>query len=105
MTRVRIGVIGTGWWATQFHLPGLIDYAHAEVVALADPDPVNLARAADRYGVARSYSSHLDLIEAGDVDGVVVAVPHAYHYEIARDALDAGLGVLVEKPMVLRASE
>jgi predicted dehydrogenase len=105
MARVRIGVVGTGWWATQFHFPGLLEYEHAEVVALADSDPVNLSRAAERYEIARTYPSHLDLLEAGGLDGVIVAVPHAYHYEIARDALDAGVGVLVEKPMVLRAVE
>jgi predicted dehydrogenase len=105
MARIRIGVVGTGWWATQVHIPGLLEYEHAEVVALADPDPVNLSRAAERYGITRTYPSHESLLEAGGVDGVVVAVPHTYHYQIARDALDAGAGVLVEKPMVLRAAE
>ena len=105
MTKVRVGVVGTGWWATQFHIPGLLAYEHCEVVALADRDPVNLERAAEAYGVRRTYSDHRALLDAGEVDCVVVAVPHAYHYEIARDTLDAGLGVLVEKPMVLRAAE
>jgi predicted dehydrogenase len=105
MSRVRIGVIGTGWWSTQAHIPGLLEYEHADVVALADPDPVNLSRAAERYSIARTYPSHLALLEAGELDGVIVAVPHTYHYEIARDALAAGVGVLVEKPMVLRAAE
>ena len=105
MTRVRVGVVGTGWWATQHHIPGLLAYEHCEVVALVDRDPVNLGRAAAVFGVGRTYADHQALLDAGDVDCVIVAVPHAYHYEIARDSLDAGLGVLVEKPMVLRAAE
>jgi predicted dehydrogenase len=105
MNRVRIGVVGTGWWATQFHIPGLLAYEGCDVVAFADPDPVNLARAASHFGVQRTYPGHEQLLEAGDVDGVVVAVPHAYHYAIARDALDVGVHVLVEKPMVLRGVE
>ena len=105
MTRVRVGVVGTGWWATQHHIPGLLAYEHCEVVALVDRDPVNLGRAAEVFGVGRTYADHQALLDAGDVDCVIVAVPHAYHYEIARDSLDAGLGVLVEKPMVLRAAE
>ena len=105
MTRVRVGVVGTGWWATQHHIPGLLAYEHCEVVALVDRDPVNLGRAAEVFGVGRMYADHQALLDAGDVDCVIVAVPHAYHYEIARDSLDAGLGVLVEKPMVLRAAE
>src|SRR3954447_6426287 len=105
MTTVRVGVVGTGWWATQHHIPGLLAYEHCEVVALADRDPVNLERAAAAFRIGRTYADHQALLDAGDVDCVVVAVPHAYHYEIARDGLDAGLGVLVEKPMVLRAAE
>jgi len=105
MNKVRVGVVGTGWWATQFHIPGLLAYEHCDIVALADRDPVNLQRAAEAFGVGRTYTDHQALLDAGEVDCVVVAVPHAYHYEIARDTLDAGLGVLVEKPMVLRAAE
>jgi len=105
MTIVRVGVVGTGWWATQHHIPSLLAYDHCDVVALADPDPMNLGRAAQAFGIDRTYRDHRALLDAGDVDCLVVAVPHAYHYAIARDALDAGLGVLVEKPMVLRAAE
>jgi predicted dehydrogenase len=103
--RVRVGVIGAGWWATQFHLPSLCEYEHADVAALVDPDPDRLEAAARRYGIERSFSDHRSLFDEGLVDAVVVAVPHASHYEIARDALDAGVHVLVEKPMVLRASD
>jgi predicted dehydrogenase len=105
MTKVRVGVVGTGWWATQHHIPGLLAYEHCDVVALADRDPVNLTRAAEVFGITRTYDDHRALLDAGDLDCVIVAVPHAYHYEIARDSLDAGLGCLVEKPMVLRAAE
>src|SRR3954469_951875 len=105
MTIVRVGVVGTGWWATQHHIPSLLAYEHCDVVALADPDPMNLGRAAQAFGIDRTYRDHHALLDAGDLDCLIVAVPHAYHYGIARDALDAGLGVLVEKPMVLRASE
>ena len=105
MTKVRVGIVGTGWWATQHHIPGLLAYEHCDVVALADPDPVNLARAAESFGIESTHADHRALLDAGGLDCVVVAVPHAYHYEIARDALDAGLGVLVEKPMVLHAAE
>jgi predicted dehydrogenase len=104
MAAPRIGVIGTGWWATQFHLPGLEAYDGAELVALADPDAGKLAAAAERFGVTRTYGDPNELIASGDVDGVMVVVPHAYHYELARAALEAGLHVFVEKPMVLTAA-
>ena len=41
------------------------------------------------------------MLQAEQIDGVVVAVPHTRHFEIALDALRRGLHVLLEKPMVL----
>lgn len=101
--RPRIGVVGTGWWATQFHIPSLQTYEGAELAALADPNPDALRRAAEAYDVSTTFADPKELYASGLVDGVVIAVPHAYHYEQARAALDNGLHVLVEKPMTLRS--
>ena len=104
MARARLGVIGAGWWATQYHIPGLKTYPAADLVGICDINSEKLVQAADYYGVAGRYTDHRELLASG-VDGVVVAVQHAYHYQVARDALDAGVNVLVEKPMTLRAAE
>lgn len=102
--RARVGVIGTGWWATQHHIPSLKNYPSAELVGICDLQPDKLGRAADFYDVGGRYTDHRELLAAG-LDGVVVAVQHAYHYQVARDALDAGVSVLVEKPMTLRSED
>jgi predicted dehydrogenase len=102
MGRARIGVIGAGWWSTQHHIPSLRTYEKAELVGIADPNPDKLNAAASFYEVEGTFQDYRDLLPK--VDGVVIAVPHVYHYEIARDALDAGVHVLVEKPMVLTAT-
>jgi predicted dehydrogenase len=104
MTKARIGVIGAGWWATQFHIPSLKTYEKADLVGIADVKPEKAAAAADYYDIGNTYDDHRELLAAG-VDGVVIAVQHAYHYEVARDALDAGVHVLVEKPMTLTAAD
>ena len=103
MAKARMGVIGAGWWATQFHIPSLKTYEKADLVGIADVKPEKAAAAADYYDISNTYDDHRDLLAAG-VDGVVIAVQHAYHYEVARDALDAGVHVLVEKPMTLTAA-
>lgn len=100
----RIAVVGTGWWATQFHLPSLSDYEGAQLTALADPNEQKLRAAAERFGVDTTFEDPHELFRAQIADGVVIAVPHAYHYELAKAALEAGLHVLLEKPMVLKAS-
>jgi predicted dehydrogenase len=101
--KARIGVVGTGWWATRHHIPALLEYPGAELVALADTDTDKLKAASERFAVPDVFDDHTALIRSGLVDGVVIATPHASHYEIARDVLDAGLHVLIEKPMVLTA--
>ncbi len=73
-------------------------------MAVAHPDAARLAATADHYGIIETYTDHHELLASADLDGVVISVPHAYHYEIARAALDAWLHVLVEKPMVLTAA-
>ena len=103
--RVRVGVVGTGWWATQFHLPSLLRNPRAEVSALADRDESRLAAAGDAFDVAGRYTDHRELLASGRVDAVLVAVPHAAHFEVARDALAAGVHVLLEKPMTVRAAD
>ncbi len=105
MRKARVGVIGAGWWSTEHHIPSLLGYERAELVGIADPKPQKLQQAAEHYGVEGRYEDYLDLLAAPDLDGVVIAIPHAYHHEVARDALDAGLHVLVEKPMVLKAAQ
>ncbi len=104
MQKVRMGVIGAGWWATQFHLPSLKNYEKSHVAGIAEVKSDKLGRAAEYYDIENAYQDHRELLASG-VDGVVIAVQHAYHYQVARDALDAGVHVLVEKPMTLKASE
>lgn len=103
--RARIGVIGTGWWATYAHLPSLRDYSAADLVAIADLSEAALQRAGDAFGVGQRYADYRRMLDEESLDGVVVATPHATHFAIVRDALERGLGVMVEKPMVLRADE
>jgi predicted dehydrogenase len=101
----RIALIGTGWWATYAHLPSLLSYPRAEVVAIADPSPERLAQAAEHFGIRDQYTDYHAMLDRGDIDGVVVATPHATHFGIARDVLAHGIPLMLEKPMVLRARE
>jgi len=103
--RARIGVVGTGWWATYAHLPSLVKYPQAEVVAIADTRPDQLERAAEHFGIPARFATHQKMLDECELDGVIVATPHTTHYAIGRDVLSRGVGLMLEKPMVLRASE
>ncbi len=102
--KARIGIVGTGWWATTAHFPSVKAHPKAELVAAADVRPDILGKAADKYGVANTYTDYQEMLDKEDLDGVVVAVWHAEHFEVARGCLESGLHVMLEKPMVLRAA-
>ena len=103
--KLRIGIIGAGWWTTDYHLPGLAANPDAEVAALSDPQPVRLARAADAFHVTHTYADYQEMLARETLDGVMIVTPHATHYRIARDCLEANLSILLEKPMTLYARE
>ena len=98
-------MIGTGWWATYAHLPSLTTYPPANVVAIADPSPERLAQAGERFGVRAQFADYRDMLDSTRLDGVVVATPHATHYQIAMDVLSRGVPLMLEKPMVLHAQQ
>jgi predicted dehydrogenase len=103
--RARIGIIGTGWWATYAHLPSLTSYPRAEVVAIADPSPERLHQAGEHFGIGAQYADYREMLDRGQLDGVIVATPHTTHFAIASDVLARGIPLMLEKPMVLRARD
>jgi len=98
----RTALIGSGFIA-DVHLMVLRHVAGVEVVALVDPVIERAQRLATRYGVRGVFASVDEMLAAGGIDAVHVLVPPAFHAEVAQRCLEAGLHVLVEKPMVLRA--
>ncbi len=102
--KARIAVIGTGWWATTAHIPALLANPRAELVAVCDADTGRLAAAAQEFGIGATYADHRELLAREQLDGAIVATPHATHYALARDCLAAGLHTLIEKPMTLYAA-
>src|SRR2546421_281016 len=99
--RARIAVIGCGSWSLNAHLPALTANPDAEIVAVVEPREDGLRHAAETFGVDAAYREPEPMLDEVAPDGVVIAVPHAHHYPIARSALEHGAHVLLEKPMVL----
>ena len=103
--KARIAVIGAGWWATFTHIPGIRDNPDAELVAVCDRSAEALERVVKAYGPIKTYQDTREMLAAEKLDGAIVATNHATHYEITKACLEAGLHVLLEKPMVLHANE
>lgn len=105
MANARIGVIGTGWWATDTHIPALLAHPKAEIVALCDSDQARLHAAAMRYEVDHIYTDVAQMLAETALDGVVIASSNASHFAVARACLLAGVHVMLEKPMTLFAAD
>jgi predicted dehydrogenase len=93
--RVRAAVVGAGHMG-QYHGRVYAELWNVDLVGVVDIDPARAASVAAQYDT-KSFSDHRALI--GRVDVVSVAVPTEQHFYVTRDLLEAGVCVLVEKPM------
>lgn len=93
--RVRAGVVGAGHMG-QYHILVFAELWDVELVGIVDIDSAKAVRLAAQYDT-QAFTDHRDLI--GRVDLATVAVPTPLHYAVTRDLLEAGINVLVEKPM------
>jgi predicted dehydrogenase len=105
VAETRIGVIGAGWWAVKNHIPTLQSRNDVKVVAVCRLGSDELRKVKDEFGIEFATEDYRELLRRGDLDGVVISSPHRFHYEHATAALNQGLHVLCEKPMVLLASQ
>lgn len=102
---VKVAVIGAGAMGTN-HLRVLrdLDEDRVNVVGVAEAQPQVLARAVNRFHVP-GFGDYRELIAQTRPDLVTVAVPTQMHFDVATDALDAGINVLVEKPITTTVDE
>ncbi len=104
-SKARLGIIGAGWWATANHLPILAARPDVELVGVCRLGKDELRAVAERFGFKYATEDYHELLDRVELDGVIVASPHRFHYEHARSALERGLHVMVEKPMALQADQ
>lgn len=102
---IGIAVIGIGR-AGMIHAENFVHaIPGARLVAIADPMPEALHRAAERLDVKAAFTDYQAVVQHPQVDAVVIATPTALHREIAVAAASAGKHVFCEKPMALRVTE
>ena len=105
--KVRYAVAGVGWIAQSVFLPGVEHTGNSEVVALVTGHEEKAAKVGETYGIDRVYSyDELDeLLGSGEIDAVYLATPNFDHVEYAVKILNAGVHLLLEKPMAVSVEE
>jgi len=104
MAKFNVGVIGVGYWGRKI-VDEFSKVENVQLVGVADLDEKNLAFCAERFGVKNGYKDYKQLLAVKDLHAVSISTPNAMHYQICKDALEAGKHVLVEKPLTQTAAE
>jgi predicted dehydrogenase len=103
--RVRVGVVGTSWFAETFHLASLASHPAAEVTGICGRNSERAYSVAADHNIPHVYTDYRQMIASDLLDAVVVVTPDAMHYPITMAALEAGLHVLCEKALALNADQ
>ena len=94
MAKVKAGVVGIGRMG-EYHVGVLSEMQDVDLAGVVDVDPQRRKAVQDNYGIP-NYADCKDLF--GRVDAAVVAVPTTLHYPVAKELLNNGIHVLLEKP-------
>jgi predicted dehydrogenase len=106
--QVRYAVVGLGHIAQVAVLPAFGNARrNSKLAALVSGDPVKLEELGRKYHVDQrySYERYDEMLRSGEVDAVYIALPNHLHAEYAIRAAQAGVHILVEKPMALSAEQ
>jgi len=103
MKRLRIAVIGAGFWGRN-HVRVLSELSQAELVAVCDVNEQRAKMIAGKYNV-KAYTSSKELYRKEQLDAVTICVWSTELFQESVEALNAGKHVFVEKPMASRVEE
>jgi len=100
----NVGVIGCGYWGPNL-LRNFAESEAAELRWICDLDVNRLAAMGRRYPAARATTDYKSLLADQTLEAVAIATPVWTHFSFAKEALEAGKHVLVEKPLTASVAE
>ncbi|MBU0986987.1 MAG: Gfo/Idh/MocA family oxidoreductase [Proteobacteria bacterium] len=101
MKKIRVGVIGVGYLG-KFHAEKYAGMDDVDLMGVVDTERSQAESVAEKYNT-KAYPTYRDLF--GKVDAVSIVVPTGSHFTVARDFLQNGIDVLIEKPMTTTLEE
>lgn len=103
--KLQGGIVGCGSIANVIHIPTLQALKDVEVVAVCDKKEELAIETAKRFCISRFYGNLSEMLKKEELDFVNICTPPITHSSLSIQAMDAGLHVLVEKPMAISLSE
>ncbi len=101
MKTIKAGVIGVGYLG-KFHAQKYADMEDVELVGVSDTNEQTVKAISDDLG-CRPFLDYHDMLPL--VDAVSIAVPTSFHHQVAAECIEAGIDILLEKPMTVTLEE
>ena len=101
MIPIKVGAIGYGYWGPNL-VRNFVENPLSEVIMVADLKKERLAKIQGSYPQVMVTKDYKDLFNQ-NLDAVIIATPPTSHYQLAKECLEHGLHVLVEKPITLNS--
>jgi scyllo-inositol 2-dehydrogenase (NADP+) len=99
---IRVGIVGFGMAARVFHAPLVSSVNGLELAAVVERHGNT---AAERYPGASIYRSLEDMLADASLELIIVATPSGTHFDVARQAIEAGKNVVVDKPVAVQSAK
>lgn len=105
--KIRYAVVGAGWISQIAFMPGVANTTNSVMTAIVSGNADAAAKLADFYGIPHvyTYEQYDEMLAAGVVDAVYIALPNSMHADCAIRAAKAGIHQLVEKPLAMNVAE
>ncbi|MBE9129776.1 Gfo/Idh/MocA family oxidoreductase [Coleofasciculus sp. LEGE 07092] len=104
MPVIGVAVIGTGF-GQKIHIPGFEIHPRTQVAAVYNPDIDKAEVIARSHDIPHAGDRLEELLALPEVQAVSISTPPFLHYEMAKQVLQAGKHLLLEKPMTLSATQ
>lgn len=101
---MKIGIVGCGLNA-DYHINFAKAYQGSDIVGLVDRDAGRLRECSEKYGIKGVFTSVKELVLQARPEVIHILTPPQTHFNLAKEAIEAGCHVLVEKPLGLNLQE
>src|SRR5881227_2285690 len=101
---LKIAIVGCGKVADQ-HVAAIHRIPECEIVSVCDWEPLMAKQLGQRFGIAGCFSDLKEMLHAVSPDIVHITTPPRSHYSLAKQCLESGSHVYLEKPFTVTASE
>src|ERR1700736_4486850 len=101
---LRVALVGCGKVADQ-HVDAIRRISDCEMVSLCDQEPLMARQLGERVGVSKCFSDLQEMLETTKPDVIHITTPPGSHYSLARQCLESGRHVYLEKPFTITADQ